>query len=109
MKNNQHQRSVETLSLSGNGDEAIIKEILNLLNNHSPGQPYTHNALIRIKWLLDDYLVEDRMDNPNSNFVKCPVCYIQINTGYRKQHLKRVHGWHYTDESPNEPIPPQNK
>ena len=39
-----------------------------------------------------------------ANYERCPVC--ETVTGQLKAHLKSWHGWIYTPESPNMPVPP---
>ena len=55
-KNYQHRQPVETLSLSGTGDEWIIAQVQMLINGHTDRQPYSRNTLLRIKDLIDRYL-----------------------------------------------------
>lgn len=36
----------------------------------------------------------------------CPVCKLPQHAASYKKHLKEHHGWRYTSESPNDPVPP---
>lgn len=36
-----------------NDDEKVIAEISALINGHTKRQPYSHNVLLRIKYLLE--------------------------------------------------------
>lgn len=61
-KKPQHQRSVETLGLSGDGmdsiaDEKVLTEIQRLIAKHTKQQPYSRNTLLRIKELIEGYFV----------------------------------------------------
>lgn len=54
IKKSQHQRSDESLGLSGNGDKQLLAQIDDLIHHHQDEQPYIHNTLIRIKLLVDE-------------------------------------------------------
>lgn len=61
-KKNQHLRAVETLGISGNGDELTLAKIDKLIHNRQLGQPYSRNVLIRIQDVIERYLKEHPND-----------------------------------------------
>ncbi len=57
--------------------------------------------------MVEDYITYYRLVmNKNNQHSKCPICGINYHYRAIQRHLVRMHGWRYTEESRNEPVPP---